>query len=85
MGLSALTRNGWKKNPLKQGSWNLKVSIGVSIIIPLIGFLIGNETMAGSIVVAPFVLLWGVTSYFLGVWQDKLNKKANEENQNKKI
>ena len=82
MGLSAITRNGWKKNPRKQGTWNLKVSIGVSIIIPLIGFLIGNETMAGSIVVAPFVLL-GVASFFLGVWQDKLNKKTNEENQNK--
>lgn len=38
--------------------------------------------MAGSIVVAPFVLL-GVASFFLGVWQDKLNKKTNEENQNK--
>lgn len=39
--------------------------------------------MAGSIVVAPFVLLLGVASFFLGVWQDKLNKKTNEENQNK--
>lgn len=40
--------------------------------------------MAASIVVSPFVLLWGVASYFLGVCQDKLNKKANEENLKKR-
>lgn len=85
MGLSTInTRIGWKKNHRRRETWNLKVSILASTIIPLIGLLIGNESMAGSIVVAPFVLLWGVASYFLGVWQDKLNKKAIEETQNKK-
>ena len=32
MGLAAITRKGWQKNPLKQGLWNLKASI-FSIIV----------------------------------------------------
>ncbi|MCQ2075462.1 MAG: hypothetical protein MJZ20_00280 [Bacteroidaceae bacterium] len=83
MGLSAITRNGWKKNPLKQGLWNLKVSVICSLSIPLIGYMLNIEEMANAIIVAPIFLLWGIVSFVVGITLDRLNRKAIKEAEQK--
>lgn len=83
MGLSALTRNGWKKNPFKQGIWNLKVSVICSLGVPLIGYIFGIEDMANAIVVAPIFLLQGIVSFVIGIILDRLNQKAIKEDEEK--
>ena len=78
MGLSALTRKGWKENPRKQGTWNLIASIVACILIPCIGYVFRIEDMASAIIITPIFLLWGVCSFIGGIILDKINKKAQE-------
>lgn len=83
MGIAAITRKGWKKDPLIQGLWNLKVSVICSLGVPLIGYILGIEDMTNAIIVAPIFLLWGLVSFVGGFILDRLNRKAIKEAEQK--
>lgn len=76
MGLAALTRRGWQKNPKAQGKWNFYASIFGIIVGNAINYFLEREFIPGW---ADLLILgWGVFSYLGGLILAHLNKKITE-------
>lgn len=73
MGLSALTRKGWKDNPKRQGIINLSVAILALIIGNAIEYFVYGNIMSMGINL--FLLGWGIISYFTGLVLAYTSKK----------
>lgn len=72
MGLAAITRKGWVKNPRKQGLRNLEASI-FGVAVGNVGFYLFDGELIpwwGDL----FFLGWGVVSFILGIICDAHNK-----------
>lgn len=65
MGLAALTRKGWKKNPREQGKFNLCAAILGLIVGNIISYFVSGDIL--SVEMNLFILGWGVISYFAGI------------------
>lgn len=77
MGLSALTRRGWKENPRKQGRWNVYVSIFAIIFGTIVNLLLGEDVEDilswRYLGIMGLFLLWGLFSLLMGILLDKTN------------
>lgn len=73
MGLAALTRRGWQKNPKAQGKWNFYASIFGIIVGNAINYFLEREFISGW---ADLLILgWGIFSYLLGIFLESCNRK----------
>lgn len=80
MGLSALTRKGWQTNPREQGRWNLYSSILGIVVGTIINLLMGESILDTTyFVVMGLFLLWGIVSFFMGLWLGYLQDKTKNK------